>query len=291
MLQQEYVVRAKVALAENYRANDSDGSMTAASAAYILKRTIGSFEDVGFFKFKDLLQALQQEGFLETGANSKQAFSFVLKAPIRTTSSPTYQAQRRLCADVWYAFVKEDPLGKRFLNSKTGQVRTQCENSPGHEWIEIVPVDPAKEKGLALDFLKRNEISSIEAQDSLDDPKWYVAFAEFLSQNSAQLVNAWKRERSKAVVAIVEEWRREHRVDEAIVYEPTLPRVPSYPPQRHSSTVTGNGRDALRQSLLNAIAKMSTDELLARKHCQRVPSKTRIPPYSDWISRRPHRQQ
>ena len=262
MVQQEYLDRAKSVLSETFRANDSDGSMTAASAAYLLKRTIGSFEDVGFFKFKELLQALQAEGFLQTGANSKQAFSFVLKVPTQAKSTQLHQVQRRLRADIWYAFVKEVPPGKRFFNSKTGLVKTHCESVSGAEWIEIVPIDPANEKQLAIDFLEQHQIPTTEAQNSLNDPKWYIAFSDFLTHHSAQIANAWKRERSKSVVEIVEAWRQEHGLDEALVYEQMPMRVLYDSPRKHLDNHVGNGRDPLRNALLNAIAKMSVDELL-----------------------------
>ena len=71
----DYLEQAKSLLSDNFRPNDPDGSMTAASAAYLLKRLIGNFEDVGFFKFRDLLDQLQSEGFLAIGSNSKHAFS------------------------------------------------------------------------------------------------------------------------------------------------------------------------------------------------------------------------
>jgi len=55
MNRSEYLKSAKSLLVDNFRSNDPDGSMTAASAAYLLKRLLGNFEDFGFLKFKDLL--------------------------------------------------------------------------------------------------------------------------------------------------------------------------------------------------------------------------------------------
>ena len=118
----EYLKLAKSLLVDNFRPNDPDGSMTAASAAYLLKRRLGNFEDSGFLKFKDLLDELQVEKFLVTGSNSKQAFSFKLLMGEREANSHQILTHsKRLRADVWYAFVKADPPGRRFFDSSSGE--------------------------------------------------------------------------------------------------------------------------------------------------------------------------
>lgn len=262
MIQRTYVDLAKAVLAEHFRSNDPDGSMTAASAAYILKRLAGSFEEAGFFKFKDLLGLLESEGFLKTGTNSKNAFSFHLASTPVSHGVPAFRSQRRLRADVWYAFVKSEPEGQRFFNVETGHIRTQCESSPGVEWVEISPIDPANEKQLALEFLTQKHLSVEDAKPALDATNWYIAFPEFLKQHSVQLASDWKRDRSVAVVAIVEEWRQQHNIDEELVYETRQSQLIRTSSLSRSTAQSNRGREPLRQALLNAIGRMSAEELL-----------------------------
>ncbi len=262
MNQRAYVDQAKVALAENFRPNDPDGSMTAASAAYILKRLVGGFEDAGFFKFKDLLAQMEADGFLTTGTNSKEAFSFRLSSPSASSGVLAFRPHRRLRSGVWYAFVKAEPIGERFFNADTGQVRTQGEETPGDSWIEIPQIDPAKEKQRAEEFIEQNSPSLPGASDALNQSDWYIAFPELLKQHSVQLANNWKRERSTAVVATVEEWRKQHGIAEALIYEAQLAKATRLPSQTNAALRSSGERDPLRIALLNAIAKMSVDELL-----------------------------
>ena len=89
MTELNYLERAIEVLAQNFQSNDVNGSMTAASAAYLLKRLLGDFEQAGFLKFKDLLNELEKSGYIVTGRNSKDAYSFrILRRCIATTRFP-----------------------------------------------------------------------------------------------------------------------------------------------------------------------------------------------------------
>lgn len=258
----DYLERAKSLLRDNFRPNDPDGSMTAASAAYRLKRLLGNFEDVGFFKFKDLLQTLQDENFLVTGPNSKQAFSFKLlgnaKGPNRTQAP---LGQRRLKADVWYAFVKADPPGKRYFDSLSGEIRVNCETPPGNGWIELTPVSPSWEKQNASAFLDRNDVTSQKARQAIEEPKWYLAFSEALHGVSPQLASDWKRERSHSVIDVVEKWCKDNGIDTSQIYEATS-QIQKRTFTQFKPVPPSLGQDILREALLNAISHLTTAELL-----------------------------
>ena len=257
----EYLEQAKSLLSDNFRPNDPDGSMTAASAAYLLKRLIGNFEDVGFFKFRDLLDHLQSEGFLEIGSNSKNAFSFRLLGEEREEISRPIPMQKRLKADVWYAFVKADPSGKRFFNSASGEIRTRRDVSPGDGWIELTPISSEWEKQNAIEFLERRNVTSETARQAILDPKWYLAFTESLFDVAPQLANDWKRERSHAVIEVVEKWRNANSIDMSLVYESATPDKKRVVSPVKPVPATRN-QDHLRAVLLNSISRMTTAELL-----------------------------
>lgn len=258
----EYLKSAKSLLVDYFRPNDLDGSMTAASAAYLLKRLLGNFEDFGFFKFKNLLDELQAENFLVTGANSKNAFSFRLLMGERNARPPQLSMHnKRLKADVWYAFVKSDPPGKRYLDSSSGEIRSNREVSPGVGWIELTPISSEWEKQNAIAFLDCKNVTSETAKQAIQGPKWYLAFTESLYEISPQLANEWKRERSRAVIEVVEKWCEENSVDVSLVFENVATIQKRVAHQDTFRPATRN-QDQLRQVLLDSISKLTTAELL-----------------------------
>ena len=258
----EYLRSAKALLVDNFRSNDPDGSMTAASAAYLLKRLLGNFEDFGFLKFKDLLFELENENFLVTGPNSKNAFSLrLLRSEGKASLPQPSMHHKRLKTDVWYAFVKADPPGKRYFNSSSGEILNENDASPGIGWIELTPVSSEWEKQNAISFLDKKNITSESARNAIQASKWYLAFAESLCEISPQLANEWKRERSKAVIEVVQNWCESNGVDVSLVFENAATIQKRIDNQVILHPVN-RSQDQLRQVLLSSISKLTTAELL-----------------------------
>ncbi len=264
MKTQEYLDEAFRIISENFRPNDPTGGMTAASAAYLVKRAIGDHRNCGFPRFKDVLAALASEGRLRTGTNSKDAFSLWLteNATFPATSIPLSERFRPLRNQVWFAFIAAEPEGKRYVNRMSGEVRIGCSEPPGESWIEVLPISADDERSNARKFLDKNGIDVPEIQGTIDGERWYVSFPQQLANQSHHLAAKWKRERSSRVIDHVRKWCDQNDVDQEVVFD-TLAPTESPSASRFAGT-TRNVRgthDCLRGVLLEAIQRMSTDDL------------------------------
>ena len=82
----EYLSEVYRVIRENFPSTDPTGGMTAAAAGYLVKLFVAPDQtQFGFLKFKDVLQQLEQQGLIRTGANSKDALSIWL---IEQTGQP-----------------------------------------------------------------------------------------------------------------------------------------------------------------------------------------------------------
>lgn len=262
---QKYLDDAFRVINENFRSNDATGGMTAASAAYLVKRVVGDHRDYGFPKFKDVLRALASEGRLRTGSNSKDAFSLWLVEGATPTpiSNEAANRFRPLRNHVWFAFVADQPEGKRYLHRVSGEVRVGCSESPGESWVEVRPIPPEDDRNNARRFLDSNEIKDATIRDAIDGERWYVEFPQRLSAESPLLAVNWKRQRSSFVIDYVRKWCAENDVDQNVVFESFTPRLPAYTPRcARSAIVADSTKGSLREVLLKAIDRMSTDDLL-----------------------------
>lgn len=257
---EQYISEVVRVIRENFRSNDETGGMPVASAAYVIRRTLGVSQTAfGFLKFKNVLENLERRGEIKTGVDSKGAYALWLadaeKQPAATTRLAVYKALRN---EVWFAFVSELPSGKRFLNATTGEIRTGLDAAPDNEgWLEITPLDPSSERKLARDFLQQQGINDKAIEDAISRENWYVDFPKALSEKHPGLAAEWKRNRSHRVIGIVEDWCRNHDVQKQIVFQEISPK-----PEVRLPAPTGGVEQDLRKLLLAAINRMPTHELL-----------------------------
>ncbi len=266
MSTQEYLCDAFRIISENFRSNDPTGGMTAASAAYLVKRIVGDHRDYGFPKFKDVLAALSTEGRLRTGTNSKDAFSLWLTEGTAPSAKPfqTSDRFRPLRNQVWFAFIASQPEGKRYLHRTTGEARVGCAEAPGESWAEIDPISSDSERDNARQFLENNDVDDTRIQSAIDGERWYVDFPQQLATKSPHLAVEWKRERSSRVIDYVTKWCDQNDVDQKVAFESFVPvKPPSTTRFAESTRNVGPANDDLRGVLLEAIQRMSTDDLLS----------------------------
>jgi len=258
---QQYLEEVLKVIKGTFRPNDSSGSMPVSTAAYLVKfRTGHDHTTFGFAKFKDVLAELERQGLVRTGTNSKHAYALWLTDAAGTSASPEtpplqHAPYRPLRNPVWFAFVSESQQGRRFLNRITGEVRVGVQDAPGGDWVEIVPISPAKEKEEANRFLSDNQLDSApEPRRALSSARWYYEFPQALATIDQQLASRWKRQRSNRVLAEVEALRTRHHVEAERLFEPERPRSYELAQQRQPAE--------LRQILLNAVQHLSTEQLL-----------------------------
>ncbi|MEE8452967.1 MAG: hypothetical protein V3R99_13660, partial [Thermoguttaceae bacterium] len=93
--------------------------------------------------------------------------------------------------------------------------------------------------------------------------RWYVDFPKQLAIMSPRLAVEWKRERSTRVINYVKNWCNQNDVDQEIVFEKFVPaKQPLASRYAESARNIGPANDTLREVLLEAIGRMSTDDLL-----------------------------
>lgn len=261
-----YLAAVLKVIRENFRPDDPvTGSMTAAAAAGLVRHSLGiDWSVFGFAKFKDLLGALIRQGAISAGENSKHAYAIWLtpnpnshpQVPaVSSTEGHSFPLIRRLRKNVWFAFVADYLAGRRFFHRRSGEVRVGLEHTPGEEWLEITPLNQSEEKVAASQFLDRLELSDdAELKASIANDRWYVDFPKALANRDPRFASEWKARRSQRIVSLVEKWCEANGVDSHLVYEPaTLQSVPISP---------GCSPLQLRNVLLAAISRMSTDQLL-----------------------------
>lgn len=254
----EYLEEVSRVIKDVFRPNDPSGSMPVATAAYLVKQRLRcNYTTFGFSKFKDVLAELERAGTIRTGRDGKDAFAFWIVDDRADPSCCPKNAipSRPLRKPVWFAFVASHPSGRRFFERRTGEVRLGEERSPEGDWIEILPLDPDAERARAREFLQTNA-PELEAnvQPSLQSERWYVEVPKTLAESNPRLASRWKRWRSTQVAVYVEDWRTKHGIDVDLIYE--SPRS-SRRTEQYEEASTG-----LRQILLSAIQKMTTQQLL-----------------------------
>lgn len=280
MTAEEYLTEIERTARENFRPSDSSGSMTVARLGLLVRKVTGvEPEACGFPRFKDALLVLENRGALRTGLNDKRAFSFWLTdasggsrsaecrqtLPVAVPPLPPHGASfRRLRSDVWLAFVAGTPVGRRFLNRTSGEVKSGQTGipEPAQSWVELTPIDQEEDKADAIRFLEEEGLSgNVELEHALDGGGWFHLFAKSLQAIDPSAAFRWKRRRSHRVTAVVEEWRSRNDLPSELIYE-----VPST--QRRALTTRGSKADAnaesldLRDLVLNILRGMPVEELL-----------------------------
>jgi hypothetical protein len=266
---EEYLNEVARIIRENFQSNDTTGAMTAAEAGLIVKAIVGQPPgEFGFFRFKDVLQQLEQRGLLELTRTSKNALGLRLSGvpptaspPVlpfaRTTGPEPFLRLRRLRNQVWLALVSEAPEGRRFLSKKTGVVKMGQVAPPGpaEEWVEITSLDQSAEKMEATQFLETEGLADQpEFQQTIASTEWFRELPAALARRSPLLASKWNRRRTARAVALAEALQRAHDIDPALVFEQVRPRMATPPPSAE--------RRNLRALLFSALGQMTTPELL-----------------------------
>ncbi len=263
MTAQEYLADVSKAIRTNFYSPDPSGGMLVAILANLVQRTVGHHHtEFGYLKFGDLLRQLEQHGLVRTGFNSKNAYSVWLndqtirpaQAMPGAQTEPPYRPLRKA---VWLAFVATMPLGRRYLNRNTGEVKNEPADHVNEDpdWVEIMPLGSETERAIAQDFLHKNNIDNGQIEASIKEERWYIELPKLLSVRSPALAIGWKRFRSHHVIRAVKKWCELNRIDEHLVFEDI--------PKLSASVVQGSGdRNQLKSLLLAAIARMSTEELM-----------------------------
>lgn len=261
MEKQEYVSQAGQIIRENFRENDSTGSMTAASAAYIVKHSVGDFRPVGFLKFKEVLDCLAESGEVRIGSNSKHALAIWLNGV--TVKQPEPAAFKPLRKKVWYAFISTESDDRRFLSRDTGEVRFSDAPPFGDDWVEVDPISIESDRDAAKQFLADRNLDSDTFSDAISDERWFVKFPTKLADANPYLSSEWKRARSQRVVEHVRKWCEINQVDPNIVHETVVEPKARFATSGTRQSVSPSGKsEALRNALIEAIGQMSTTELL-----------------------------
>lgn len=262
MTQEDYLAEFVRVLQRHFQQDDSSGSMTAARVGLLVRQVMGkSPQEVGFPQLKDVLAELEHRGLIRTGLNTKSAYAVWLTSTSATAKGAANTARqiiatpiRRLRQPVWHAFVAAVPTGRRFLNRETGEIRLGQDTvpSPSENWVEIKPVDQGEQRTDAEQFLSRETEITPLIRTALESDRWYLDLPRQLNHF---LAIRWKRRRTQQVVECVEKWRRRHELPDNLVYQA---KAAVFAP-RTSFESTEN----LRELLLAAINRMSTEELLA----------------------------
>jgi hypothetical protein len=221
----------------------------------------------GFLKLKNVLDELETQGAVRTGRDHNGTFVvWPANAPVSATpaipeSKPALSARPylpMLRREVWFAFVSETPVGRRFLDRNTGDVRMAASNVPSDsgDWVEIQPIDQETQRQWARDFLTAQGLLNGEVQTCLADRQWYRRLAEFLEQRRPEALASWNRLRTQNAIGHVRNWCESHAVRFDSVTESFLRR------KQFDESASGPRTKDLRQALLKAIEKMATSELL-----------------------------
>ncbi|CAN5594122.1 hypothetical protein BH10PLA1_BH10PLA1_18470 [soil metagenome] len=167
--------------------------------------------------------------------------------------------------EVWAAFMR---ARSHYFDRSAGEFRAGTVTHPETQ-ITVERIDEQTQKKWASIFVAQRHPEGIEAvQKILDTPTWSWDLAGPAGYLSPNLRSAWKRYRFEKVVEVAQAWCESHGIQTEIFSSPRPPVQelgtiqPSAPVQSSvSNKQTNHGRDNLRQTLLQALETMSTDEL------------------------------
>ncbi len=151
----DYLDEVYRVIRENFTPTDPTGGMTAAAIGYLVKLHVTCEPaPLGFPKFKDVLDQLEERGLVRIGLNAKKALSVWLlqqpdQPPLPTAPPRAGRRFRPLRKAVWLAFVTATSERRRFFNRITGEVKMEAESGleADPSWVEIVPVDNVSAQG------------------------------------------------------------------------------------------------------------------------------------------------
>lgn len=256
MEKEEYLLKVRDTLVSH---KDSSNVMTAARAGFIVREHVGSFEDFGYSRFKQVLEELQTRKCLSLFLTEKNALALSFDLDSSTSLKPSNHLAESeenppyLAPSIWRAFVHVEPPGKRLLNPHTGEVLYEWTGVlHGSTWKEIKVFDVATDQQLARDFVEKNQLD-IE----IDFTDWPKNFTKALSADRDSF-KIWNALRSKAVQEHVKRWAHENGVDYQLLLAGSKR---NFGMAGHLSPGLSNRRELL----LAALGRMSEEELLEVK--------------------------
>lgn len=234
--------------------------LTAAWAGALVNLKVGSYKDLGFTNFRQVLEDLENQGFLTIVTTEKDALGIELighqpSFPGMVSgdsgmNSPTSNRKRvcHLAPKIWRAFVYVQPLGDRYLNKHTGEVLNADSAPSGEFWKKIEPIDVKRDQDLAEQFVAEKGLDIV-----IDPEDWPRKFISSLSVNRRQL-KAWNNLRSNMVVDHVTKWAEANGVVRSILFSSPNNALKKEAGTRPRSTNK-------REIVLEAIRRMDDSEL------------------------------
>src|SRR5262249_19477529 len=157
--------------------------------------------EFGYATLKGLVADMQARGYLRLGDDSATGALTVwtqqrsLSTATAATIKPSYLRQ-----EVWSAFVRPLPYGRRFMNRVNGDVRMGLEKapSPQDDWAEIQPIPEEVQKSWLRDFLDHSELAGDgNLRELLGDAYWFVKVPTALRKHQSGLYGTWNRVRTE----------------------------------------------------------------------------------------------
>lgn len=232
--------------------------ITAAALGDTLRRSASdvSWKDFGYRTLSELLRSDSASARLEVIHTSKNALAVRPRPGAPSSEAPAKKQYNRLHKAVWGAFVFPTPTGLRFLNRKTGAVRSGLSEppSPLDEWVEIPSISVAEQKTWANEFLNAADFSVTEKMKAaLQEPSWNHAFSTALAPHGGE----WNKFRSAKVAERVDAWASSSGISHDLVFQSQA--ALSNPPEIPRVAVGQQDRD--RALILAAIATLPIERL------------------------------
>jgi hypothetical protein len=260
MTRDEYISSAFQVIKNNERAA---AGISAAQVGTLLVRSLNvHWTAFGYPALKWVLQELEAKKLVRLGPNPKGAFTVWLaeEAPTITTPTTTRPFLRK---EVWNAFVSPRPLGRRFMERSQGIIRMGIDEAPTPPelWAEIKRVGDDLQKTWLREYLESRGLGENgNLREALGDPVWFYKVPLALRALNPDFVKDWNWRRSERVTQHVQSWCDAEGVPRSLTMAtpdaPTTPVVATLPAAVAPTT-------AHRELVLAALARMSTDELLA----------------------------
>lgn len=233
--------------------------MTAAALGETLRRAVSdqTWQDLGYRTLGDLLRSPKLDGRLEVFKTEKNALAVRLKAEAPLANPTSRKQYNRIAKPVWGAFVIASPPGKRFLNKKTGAVRSGIQEppSPLDEWAEIPLIAVSDQKAWVDEFLQLNQVRRSDSIESaLVASSWNYLFSRALGEHAT----AWNHFRSSKVAASIDAWASSSGISHDLVFE-SLP--PKFMHSAQALRVLPDVADSDRAVILAALATLPTERL------------------------------
>lgn len=237
--------------------NQSTAGLKASTLGNLILRSLPDhWTRHGYSALKDLLQELEHRGQVSIGLDAQKMLAIWVKGEHRGTRTKPIRLRR----EIWVAFVNQLPRGLRFMNRETGVVLMGQLALPmgDNEWIPIQPLSSDIQKNWAWEMISEFQLDDF--RDTLADPLWYLSFPQQLRQSRRDMLTQWNRIRSTKILEAVQAWCTQHGIPIDLITE-ARPSTSDTDTEK-ATVLTNSTGDNTRQLLLDALARMPTQELL-----------------------------